>query len=365
MKEGSKVKNRNVLLTIENTDPECYWLTNFLETLILKVWYSISVATNSYNIRKLIYKYLDETGDVSGIDWKLHDFGYRGVSSEETAGIGDMSHLVSFNGTDTVAGIWYAREFYNTNVMLGGSIPASEHSTITTWSEDNEVGAFENMLDSYPEGLVACVLDSFNFDKALDKWHSLKNKIMSRNGTLVIRPDSGCPIQTSLYVINKLGNLFGYTTNEKGYKVLDSHVRVIYGDGINYESIGKILEILKINGWSADNITFGCGGKLLQAFDRDTFNFAIKCSFAVVDGENRYVEKSPIELNEQGEMIQSFKKSKKGHLKLVKENGEYKTLSNFDEGFDEAVDELVTVFENGEVLVEYAFEEIRERVRQN
>lgn len=363
VREGEWIPNHNVLLVIENTDPNCFWLTNSLETLILKIWYSISVATNSGNIRKLIGEYLDETADRGGLDWKLHDFGYRGVSSEETAGIGDMGHLVNFNGTDTVAGIWYAREFYNTDAMLGGSIASSEHSTITTWLKDGELAAFRNMLESYPTGLVGCVSDSFHILEALDKWGELKELIMSRTGTLVIRPDSGDPAQTDLKVIERLGEIFGYTVNDKGYKILDSHVRVIQGDGIQYSSIKEILELLKKNGWSADNIVFGCGGKLLQDFNRDTFNFAIKCSYAVVDGEERYVEKSPVEINAAGELVQSFKKSKKGHMKLVKVDGEYKTLTNFDEGFSEAVDELVTVYENGELLVEYTFEEIRTRAR--
>lgn len=364
VREGEWVPNHNVLLVIENTDPNCFWLTNFLETLILKIWYSISVATNSGNIRKLIGEYLDDTADRVGLDWKLHDFGYRGVSSEETAGIGDMGHLVNFNGTDTVAGIWYAREFYNTEAMLGGSIPASEHSTITTWLRAGEIEAFRNMLLSYPIGPMACVSDSFHILEALEKWADLKELIMSREGTLVIRPDSGDPAQTDLKVIERLAEIFGYTVNDKGYKVLDPHVRVIQGDGVCYSSIKEILELLKKNGWSADNMVFGCGGKLLQDFNRDTFNFAIKCSYAVIDGEERYVEKSPVEIDASGELVQSFKKSKKGELKLVKVDGEYKTLTNFDEGFAEAVDELVTVYENGELLVEYSFEEIRNRARE-
>ena len=364
VREGEWVPNHNVLLVIENTDPNCFWLTNFLETLILKIWYSISVATNSGNIRKLIGEYLDETADRSGLDFKCQDFGYRGVSSEETAGIGDMSHLVSFNGTDAVAGIWYAREFYNTDDMLGFSVTANEHSVVTSWLKAGERDCFRNMLETYPTGIVSCVSDSFHILEALEKWGELKDIILNRDGTLVIRPDSGDPAQTDLKVINRLGEIFGYTINDKGYRVLDSHVRVLQGDGIEYDTIKEILELLKKNGWSADNLVFGCGGKLLQAFNRDTFNFAIKCSFCIVNGEERYVEKSPVEINASGELVQSFKKSKKGELKLVKVDGEYKTLTNFDEGFAEAVDELVTVYENGELLVEYSFEEIRTRARE-
>lgn len=187
---------------------------------------------------------------------------------------------------------------------------------------------------------------------------------MTRDGTLVVRPDSGDPAMTSLKVIEKLSEVFGSEKNDKGYKVLDSHVRVLYGDGINLNSIETILSLLESNGWSADNITFGCGTKLMQEFSRDTFNFAIKSSIVVVNGETRYVQKNPTEIDSEGNLHKSFKKSKKGHMKLVKVDGEYKTLTNFDEGFAEAVDELVTVYENGELLVEYSFEEIRNRARE-
>ena len=362
VKEGTKVGNHNVLLIIENTDENCWWLTNFVETLIMKVWYPCTVATNSHEIRKTILKYLELTGTPEDIWFKCHDFGYRGVSSEETAGIGGFAHLLSFMGTDTVAGIFLAQEIYNTVNMVGFSIPASEHSTITSWGREGEIEAFRNMLLTYPTGLVACVSDSFHIIEACEKWGTLKDLIENRDGCLVIRPDSGDPAMTDLAVLEKLGSIFGYTVNEKGYKVLPKYIRVIQGDGVSRISIGEILRKITAAGWSADNIAFGSGGKLLQDFNRDDFNFAIKCCEIDVDGETRYIEKTPVEINAQGELVYSFKTSKKGNMKLVKDGDNFRTVTAVDADYADAVDEMEVVFENGEILVEYTFEDIRARV---
>lgn len=188
VKEGTKVKNKNVLFVIENTDDNCFWLTNFVETLLMKIWYSITVATNSHRSRQLILKYLEKTGTPDAIAFKLHDFGYRGVSSEETAAIGAMSHLISFMGTDSVIGIQAGRWAYNTKAMLGYSVPASEHSTITSWTKAGEIDAFRNMLLTYPTGIVACVSDSFHIIEAMDKWGELKDLILNRDGGLGCSP---------------------------------------------------------------------------------------------------------------------------------------------------------------------------------
>lgn len=364
VEEGAKVSLHNVLMTIENTDPNCYWLTNFVETLLLKVWNPITIATNSHVIRNILRSYLIETGceDVEGtVCWMLHDFGFRGTSSEETAGIAAMSHLLSFMGTDTVAGIFFGRKYYNTDEMLGYSVAAGEHSVATSYGREGEIEYFRKMLTIYPTGIVSVISDSFHILEAIDKFGELKELVMSREGRLVVRPDSGDPAMTDLKVIEKLGSIFGFTVNSKGYKVLDSHVRVIQGDGVNRNSIPNILQILKDNGWASENIVFGCGGKLLQDFNRDTFNFAIKCSRIEIGDEIRQVEKSPTEINERGEFTTSFKKSKKGLLKLGK-SAEYYTISESDAGFNEVEDLLVTVFENGEILKEYTFGEIRSKM---
>lgn len=347
--EGAVIPTHHVLMTVENTDPKCYWLSNFLETLLVQLWYPCTVATTSKAVRSLILSYLEKTGDPSLIDFKLHDFGFRGVSSVESAGIGGAAHLVNFMGTDTVTALTFIQEYYQPDSMFGFSIPAAEHSTITSWKQEGELEAYRNMLDQYPEGLVAVVSDSYDVYYACEKlWgEALKEKILARNGTLVVRPDSGVPKDVVLKVTEILGEKIGYTINEKGYKVLVPQIRVIQGDGVNYESIGEILENLAVNGWSADNITFGMGGALLQKVHRDTQKFAFKCSCATVDGQDRLVFKDPI--TDHG------KKSKKGRLKLIFKDNEYHTV-NLDE---EGEDLLITVFENGEILKDYTFDEVK------
>ena len=221
--EGKVIPVHNVMMTVENTDPNCFWLTNFLETLLLQLWYPCTVATISREVRKVILQYLSATGDPSTIDFKLHDFGFRGVSSVDSAGIGGASHLINFMGTDTVAALTFIQEYYgNQDDMFGFSIPAAEHSTITSWGQSQEVAAYQNMLEQYPEGLVALVSDSYDIYNACEKlWGEvLKNQILGRKGTLVVRPDSGEPKDVVLKVAEILGEKIGFTVNEKGYKVL-------------------------------------------------------------------------------------------------------------------------------------------------
>jgi nicotinamide phosphoribosyltransferase len=353
--EGTVVQNLNVLATIENTDPEFPWLTNYLETLLLKVWYPTTVATLSREIKKIIKGFLERTGDPSLLPFKLHDFGYRGVSSEETAAIGGAGHLVNFMGTDTVAGILLLQEHYYTKSMPGFSIPASEHSTITAWGKGNELEAYKNMLTAYPEGLVACVSDSYNIYNACEKlWGELlKPDVLHRNGTLIIRPDSGDPINVLTRVFEILGEKFGYQTNPKGYRVLPPCLRVIQGDGVNMFTIQNMLyQLAKFHGWSADNIAFGMGGALLQQLNRDTQKFAFKCSAAEVGGEWRPVFKDPI--------TDPGKNSKHGRLTLIEpQPGEFRTMENVVGLTGE--DCLLTVFENGQIKKEYDLDSIRQR----
>ena len=362
--EGTVVKTGNVIVTVENTDPEVPWLTNFLESILLQVWYPTTVGTLSREVKKNLINYLKKTTsynaeEISGVvAFMLHDFGFRGVSSVESSGLGGSSHIINFMGTDTVSAILFAQEFYNTENPLAFSIPASEHSTITSWGEPFEVKAMENMLDSYPTGLVACVSDSFDIIRACrDYWGTaLRDKILSRDGRLVIRPDSGDPVQTLKQIFHILWDKFGGTTNDKGFKVLDPHVRVIQGDGVNFESISDICDMMIEEGFSIENIAFGMGGALLQKVDRDTQKFAFKCSSITINGEEAEVRKNPIEINEKGERVQSFKKSKAGRLKLV--NGQ-----TVEHSHDEDGDELVEVFLNGKVMKEWTFEEVRERAQ--
>ena len=350
--EGTILPVKNCCMTVENTDPNCFWLVNFVETLLVQVWYPMTVATNSREQKKIIMKYLQETGDPEQILFKLHDFGCRGVSSMETAGIGGCAHLTQFLGTDTVPAISIANEYYNCE-CAGFSIPASEHSTMTTFTKEKEVEAYENMLNTYPTGLVAVVSDSYDIYNACSNiWgNTLKEKVMSRDGTLIIRPDSGYPPDVDLKILNILGEKFGYTTNEKGFKVLDPHVRIIQGDGIDKEMIILILENLKKNGWSADNIAFGSGGGLLQKHNRDTMKCAFKCSLAVINGEEIEVFKNPID--------DPGKKSKKGRMTVNKIDGKIITLCGEERVEDGNL--LEVIFENGILKKDYTFDEIRKR----
>ena len=351
--EGTPVGVRNALITIENTDPKCFWLTNWLETLLVQTWYGSTVATVSRQIKQTINDYLQVTGDPSTIDFKLHDFGFRGVSSVESAGIGGAAHLVNFKGTDTIVGATLVMEYYGSS-MPGFSIPASEHSTITSWGKVHEVDAMKNMLDAYPTGVVACVSDSYDILNACNNiWGgALKRQIMERKGTLVVRPDSGEPARVIMQVLEALGEKFGKIKNAKGFNVLPSQVRVIQGDGVDHNSIINILATMMEGGWSADNIAFGMGGALLQKLNRDTQRFAFKCSNAIVGGVPRDVFKDPA--------TDPGKRSKLGRLVLVKDsNGAFSTQR---EGETTADNVLLEVFRDGKLLIDQKFDDIRVRV---
>ena len=354
--EGTVVDGSNVMMTVENTDPKCFWLTNFLETLLVQVWYPCTVATQSREMKKLIFESLVDTGDENNIDFKLHDFGFRGVSSVETAGIGGCAHLLYFKGTDTMPALDVAEECYGCE-MAGFSIPASEHSTITSWGKEGEVDAMRNMLEQYPTGLVACVSDSFDIHKACREYWggTLKDAVMARDGVLVVRPDSGYPPDIVCDVLDILYQQFGGAKNSKGYKVLDPHVRVIQGDGIDFSMIQSILLQTRYKGWSTDNFGFGSGGGLLQKHDRDTLKFAFKCSARLSSGVWHDVYKEPV--------TDTGKNSKRGRLELVKVLGahgaSYVTVRESDNPCGENA--LETVFLNGKLIKEYTLDDCRIR----
>lgn len=349
--EGTLVNNRNVLMTVENTGgAPTRWLTNYLETLLVQVWYPCTVATVSHAIRKVILEHLEATGDPSLIDFMLHDFGFRGVSSTESAGIGGLAHLVNFKGTDTIEALMIGRRFYGER-MAGFSIPAAEHSTITSWGREGEYDAYRNMLRQYPTGPLAIVVDSYDPFHACDVLFGqmLHREIMHRDGKLVVRPDSGDPVRVIGRILAILGEKFGYLVNDKGFRVLHPKVRIIQGDGVDIDSISAILTSMKAAGWSADNICFGMGGALLQKLNRDTQRFAFKCSAIQINGEWHDVYKDPI--------TDPGKTSKRGRLRLIKGEQMFRT-ERLGAGTG---NELVEVFRDGEVLVEHALSDIRKR----
>lgn len=312
--EGTNVPVKNALLTVRNTDKELPWMTNYTETVLSQLWYPMTVATLSQHCRRIILGHLRDSGTPEAIDFKLHDFGFRGVSSRESAMIGGMAHLVNFKGSDTLRALVGARRLYHSR-MAGFSIPASEHSTITSWLRAHEREAMLNMLTTYKTGFVACVSDSFDIFHACESlWgDALRNEVLSRDGVLVIRPDSGDPVQVILKCLHILWSKFGGSVNQKGYRVLDPHVRLIQGDGVDPQAIDMILTVMGINGYSADNIAFGMGGALLQKLHRDTQKFAFKCS--AIEGEYGYrdVFKDPI--------TDPGKTSKAGRLTLYRTPG--------------------------------------------
>ena len=353
-------------MTIENTDPKCYWLTNFLETLLMQVWYPCTVATLSREVRSVVEAYFDKTAsDASkpAIDFVLNDFGFRGVSSVESALLGGSAHLVNFMGSDTVIAAAAIQKYYHTKTVYGMSVPATEHSIMTLLGKDGEQKVFQHVLDAYPTGILSCVSDSYNIFHAVGElWGGIfKDRVLQRNGTLVIRPDSGDPVQTLQKVFEILFEKVGFTVNEKGYKVLPPQVRVIQGDGVAYDAIKDIYSKLAERGISAENLILGMGGALLQKINRDTQKFALKCSYAEIDGNPIDVKKAPVELNAQGEFIPSFKISKSGRLKLIQEGDICKTVGETEHV--EQADLLSTVFENGNITKQYTFEEIRERAK--
>jgi len=357
--EGTVVPVKNVLATIENTDPKCYWLTTWLETALLRaIWYPTTVATQSKMVKNIITEYLEKSGDPTTIDFKLHDFGARGVSSLESAGIGSAAHLVNFMGTDTISGVLFAREYYNAGIA-GFSIPAAEHSTITSWGRAGEVKAYNNMVKQFgvPGALLAVVSDSYDIYEACRMWGTeLKQQVIDSGATVVIRPDSGDPVEVLPKMMRILGEGFGYTTNSKGYKVLNN-VRLLWGDGINQLSVRSILGVVvDLNGWSADNLAFGMGGALLQQLDRDTQKFAMKCSSAQVNGEWVDVFKDPI--------TDSGKVSKKGRVTLWKSGGEFVTSVDEPKGwYDKAIgpwtEVLEEVYRDGKLVKEIDFATVR------
>lgn len=341
--EGTVVPTHNVLMTIENTDPKCFWLTNFLETPLMQVWYPSTVATLSREIRKVVEQYFSKTADDTAkgaIDFVLNDFGFRGVSSVESAGLGGSAHLLSFMGSDTVYASHFAKKYYDAQKVYGMSVPATEHSIMTLLGPQGEKEVFEHVLNAYPTGILSVVSDSYNIFNAVGElWGTqLKDKVLQRKGRLVIRPDSGDPVQTLLKVFGILFDKFGFTVNSKGFRVLPEQIRVIQGDGIDYDSIKSIYEALLNNKISAENLVLGMGGALLQKVNRDTQKFALKCSYAEVNGAKVDVKKSPVELNASGQVVPSFKTSKAGRVG----------------------DLLPTVFEDGEIKKNYSFEEVRE-----
>lgn len=357
--EGTVVPTHNILVSIESTDPKVFWIVSWLETMLLRIWYPITVCTRSYTIKKIIKAALDKSSDApdAELPFKLHDFGSRGVSSQESAMIGGASHLVNFMGSDTVVGVMMANEYYNSD-MVGYSIPAAEHSSITSWGQENEEDAYRNMLTQFakPGFLFAVVSDSYDIYNAITNiWgDKLKEEIITSGATLIIRPDSGNPPEVVLRCLQLLDKKFGNTINSKGFKVLNN-VKIIQGDGITEHTIKEIIAKFLAAGYSATNVAFGMGGALLQQINRDTLKFAMKCSHIMVGKKSVNVFKNPV--------TDPGKVSKSGRLDLIYGVNGLETVKIDSFTTSHKMSVMREVYKNGELLVNDNFETIRERVK--
>lgn len=366
VREGMDIPVRNVLMTIENTVPGFHWVVGFFESLLLKVWNTCTVASYSKKLKMLCKKYADETCDNEGhLPFQVHDFGYRGCSSEETAAISGSAHLINFLGSDTVTAIKMVRENYGCTGPIGLSVPATEHSVMCAYGQENELQAFERMLDLYPAGIVSIVSDTYDLWNVLTNFATkLKSRILARDGRVVFRPDSGDPPKIIcgdpdagtgsdewLGGLQLLDRAFGHTVNSKGFKVINPKVGMIYGDGMFFERFDRTLGLMKEMGYASSNLVIGVGGLLLQQHNRDDQGFAIKATFAEVNGVTRELMKDPV--------TDTKKKSHKGLLALYKDaRGRYYTKDRCTAD-EEAASLLEEVFVNGKITRTTTFDEIR------
>lgn len=370
--EGSRVPMRVPCVTLVNTVPEFYWITNFLETLLSAViWQPCTSATIAHSYRKLLDRYAEETGvDKAFVQWQGHDFSFRGMSSLETAITSGMGHLLSFTGTDTIPAIDALEQYYGADAekeLIGGSVAATEHSVMCSGSRDGELETFKRLVtEVYPSGIISIVSDTWDLWKVCTEYlPALKEIILARDGKVVIRPDSGDPVKiicgdpngaTEVQrkgVVELLWDVFGGTVTDKGYKMLDGHIGAIYGDSINIERATAICEGLKEKGF-ASQVVFGIGSFTYQYNTRDTFGTAMKATYVVIDGEGREIFKNPV--TDDG-----TKRSATGLLQVKKENGTY--VLHDQVGWEEERDsELQTVFKNGILVKEDSLAGIRARL---
>ena len=389
------------VLTITNTHPDFAWLTNYLETLLsCCLWQSITSATIAYEYKKLLTKYaIETTGTDEFVQWQGHDFSMRGMSSPESAILSGMGHLTSFSGSDTIPAIYQLEDSYSATGLIGASVPATEHSVMCMGTKEAEIDTFKRLLGLYPTGILSVVSDTWNLWDVCTKFlPQLKEEILARDGKLVIRPDSGDPVDiicgdSSLHkdtegwydvagkpateeehkgVVELLWDTFGGKINEHGYKELDPHIGAIYGDSITLERATAICNKLKAKGFASTNVVFGIGSYTYQYNTRDTFGFAMKATYGEISHpaegpggtgflEPREIFKAPI--TDSGE-----KKSKKGLLQVVSTNrGGVDTISVTDQCTQEEENTglLETVFLDGNLTKRQTLDEIRERLKIN
>jgi nicotinamide phosphoribosyltransferase len=421
LKEGTLAPIKIPILTIENTDDRFFWITNYLETILsTQTWQAITSATIAHEFRKLLDKFAMETiGSTEGVEFQGHDFSMRGMSSLETAELSGAAHLLSFVGTDTIPAILFHERYYKANIeteLVGTSIPATEHSVMCSYGQTDEFELFKYLMtEVYPNGFFSVVSDTWDFWKVIGEYlPRLKDEVMARDGRVVIRPDSGDPVDivcgtlrapifdnfehakerlgkptttvhlggkmyldasTNKYMIYQfatqtaveynatleekglihcLWDIFGGSLSEKGFKILDSHIGAIYGDGITIKRATEICERLRAKGFASTNIVFGIGSYTYQCNTRDTFSQAIKATWAEVNGEERMLFKDP-------KTDDGTKRSLRGRVHVSKVNGELVVTDGLLRGTTlRSIDLLETVFEDGKLVRDQSLAEIRE-----
>jgi nicotinamide phosphoribosyltransferase len=375
--EGTLVPLRVPMFTIHNTHPDFFWLTNALETQSsAELWMPCTSATTAFQYLRNFHKYARLTGaNVDFIPWQGHDFSYRGMPGFNAAMASGAGHLLCFTGTDTIPAIDWLEEYYNANSdkeLIGGSVPATEHSVMCVGGQTDEIGLIKRLItEVYPTGIVSIVSDTWDYWKVITEYLPLlKDVIMSRDGKVVARPDSGDPVKIicgdpdaiigtpeSKGSVECLWEAFGGTVNSEGFKTLDQHIGLIYGDAITLERQERILYTLAAAGFASDNIVLGIGSYTYQYVTRDTDGFALKTTAAVVDDKFMQVFKTPKTDN-------GLKKSAKGGIRVLKENGKLVLKDQFDNIDQVPENEHKTVYKDGVLLVDWSLNQIRQLIKE-
>ena len=374
--EGTRVPLRTAMFTIKNTLPEFFWITNFLETILsCVIWMPCTSATISFEYRMILNRFAAETGgDMDFVPFQGHDFSFRGMAGLEAAQMSGAGHLLNFTGTDTIPAIDFLEQYYNADAsqeFIGASVPATEHSVMCMGTQEDEIQTFERLINEiYPKGVVSIVSDTWDFWQVItDFLPQLKDQILAREGKVVIRPDSGDPVKiicgdpdaavgTPAYkgAVECLFETFGGTLTEKGYKLLDEHIGLIYGDSITLERATAICQQLKDKGFASTNVVFGIGSYTYQYVTRDTFGFAMKATYGEVNGQGREIFKDP-------KTDDGTKKSARGLIGIFKnEQGQVEQIDQVDHQTEQQ-GELKTVYLDGEMKLEQSLQEIRHLLR--
>lgn len=379
--EGTLVPIKVPVLTIYNTHPDFYWLTNYLETILSNLmWKPLTSATIAHQYRKVLTKWMEKTDKDNAwfIDWQGHDFSMRGMDSVEAVISSGLGHLTSFSGTDSLPAIYGARKYYGAEGFVAGSVPATEHSVMCAGGKEDEESTFRRLLETYPKGILSVVSDTWDLWRVCTEHIvALKEEILARDGKLVIRPDSGDPVDilcgditiavenggietpASKGVIELLWDVFGGTVNKQGYKVLDPHIGAIYGDSITIERADEICRRLEAKGFASTNVVLGIGSFTYQFNTRDTFGFAMKATYCEINGEGREIFKDPI--TDDG-----TKKSATGLLYVTRDeySGDYMLMDRVDWQTSRG-GELKTIYRDGKFENTTTLSEIRENLKKN